>query len=75
MLERQTGLQDAAETGVMIEADLTVDLLTTIFTPRAPLHDGAVIVRGDRIVAAGASCHCPRRRSTANASVRATARR
>jgi diadenylate cyclase len=53
VLERQTGLQDAAETGVMIEADLTVDLLTTIFTPRAPLHDGAVIVRGDRIVAAG----------------------
>jgi diadenylate cyclase len=53
VLERETGLQDAAETGVMVEADLTVDLLTTIFTPRAPLHDGAVIVRGDRIVAAG----------------------
>ena len=53
VLERETGLQDAAETGVMVEAELTVDLLTTIFTPRAPLHDGAVIVRGDRIVAAG----------------------
>jgi diadenylate cyclase len=53
VLERQTGLQDAAETGVMVEADLTVELLTTIFTPRAPLHDGAVLVRGDRIVAAG----------------------
>ena len=51
VLERQTGLQDAAETGVMVEADLTVDLLTTIFTPRAPLHDGAVIIRGDRIAA------------------------
>ena len=53
VLERQTGLQDAAETGVMVEADLTVELVTTIFTPRAPLHDGAIIVRGDRIVAAG----------------------
>ena len=53
VLERQTGLQDTAETGVMVEADLTVELLTTIFTPRAPLHDGAVVIRGDRIVAAG----------------------
>ena len=53
VLERETGLQDTAETGVMVEADLTVELLTTIFTPRAPLHDGAVIMRGDRIVAAG----------------------
>jgi diadenylate cyclase len=53
VLERQTGLQDTAETGVMVEADLTVELLTTIFTPRAPLHDGAVVIRGDRIIAAG----------------------
>ena len=53
VIERETGLQDAAETGVMIEADLSVELLGTIFTPRSPLHDGAVIVRGDRIVAAG----------------------
>jgi diadenylate cyclase len=53
VLERQTGLQDTAETGVMVEADLTVDLLTTIFTPHTPLHDGAVIVRADRLIAAG----------------------
>lgn len=53
VLERQTGLQDTAETGVMVEAELTVELLTTIFTPRAPLHDGAVVIRGDRIIAAG----------------------
>jgi diadenylate cyclase len=53
VLERETGLEDFAETGVMLHADLHADLLRTIFTPRAPLHDGAVIVRGERIVAAG----------------------
>ncbi|CAN5675380.1 diadenylate cyclase CdaA [soil metagenome] len=54
VLERETGLQDTAETGVMVDSDLSVEMLGTIFTPRAPLHDGAVIVRGERIVAAGA---------------------
>jgi diadenylate cyclase len=54
VIERETGLQDTAETGVMIEADLTVELLGSIFTPHSPLHDGAVIVRGRRIIAAGA---------------------
>jgi len=39
---------------VMLHADLTAELLVTIFMPRSPLHDGAVIVREDRIVAAGA---------------------
>ncbi len=53
VLERETGLQDAAEAGVMIDADLSVDMLGTIFTPHSPLHDGAVIVRGERVVAAG----------------------
>jgi diadenylate cyclase len=54
VLERETGLQDTAETGVMVDSELSVEMLGTIFTPRAPLHDGAVIVRGERIVAAGA---------------------
>ncbi len=54
VLERETGLEDFAETGVMIHADLSSDLLRTIFTPKSPLHDGAVIVRDGRIVAAGA---------------------
>ena len=54
VLERETGLEEIAETGVMIHGDLTADLLETIFMPRSPLHDGAVIVRGDRILAAGA---------------------
>ena len=54
VIERETGLEEIAETGVMIHGDLTVDLLRTIFTPRSALHDGAVIVRGDRVLAAGA---------------------
>ena len=37
----------------MLDADLTAELLETIFTPHAPLHDGAVIIRGDRVIAAG----------------------
>jgi diadenylate cyclase len=52
VIERETGLEDAAETGVMLHADLSEDLLASIFAPHAPLHDGAVIVRGDRILAA-----------------------
>lgn len=54
VLERETGLEDTAESGVMLHADVSADLLVTIFSPRTPLHDGAVIVRGDRIVAAAA---------------------
>jgi diadenylate cyclase len=53
-LERETGLEEVAETGVMIHGDVSADLLVTIFTPKSPLHDGAVIVRDGRIVAAGA---------------------
>jgi diadenylate cyclase len=53
VLERETGLEEIAETGVMIHGDLTSDLLRTIFTPRSALHDGAVIVRETRILAAG----------------------
>jgi len=54
VLERETGLEEVAESGVMIHADVSADLLQTIFTPRSALHDGAVIIRDDRIVAAGA---------------------
>ncbi|HEX4897217.1 MAG TPA: diadenylate cyclase CdaA [Candidatus Limnocylindrales bacterium] len=54
VLERETGLEEIAETGVMIHGDLSVDLLRTIFTPRTALHDGAVIVRATKILAAGA---------------------
>ena len=54
MLERDTGLEEVAETGVMLHADISVDLLRTIFAPRTALHDGAVIIRDETILAAGA---------------------
>jgi diadenylate cyclase len=54
VLERETGLEEVAETGVMIHGDVSADLIMTIFAPRTALHDGAVIIRGDTILAAGA---------------------
>jgi len=54
VLERDTGLEEVAETGVMLHADISSDLMRTIFAPRTPLHDGAVIVRDEIILAAGA---------------------
>ncbi len=54
VLERDTGLEEIAESGVMIHGNLSVDLLRTIFMPRTALHDGAVIVRGSTVLAAGA---------------------
>ena len=54
VLERDTGLEEIAETGVMVHGDLSVDLLRTIFMPRTALHDGAVIIRGASVLAAGA---------------------
>jgi diadenylate cyclase len=53
VLERETGLGEFADTGVEINGTLSVELLLNIFYPNSPLHDGAVIVRGDRLVAAG----------------------
>jgi diadenylate cyclase len=53
ILERETGLQEYIETGVEIDAVVSMEVLITIFFPNSPLHDGAVIVRGDRVVAAG----------------------
>ncbi len=54
VLERDTGLEEIAESGVMIHGDLSIDLLRTIFMPRTELHDGAVIIRGATVLAAGA---------------------
>jgi diadenylate cyclase len=54
VIERETGLEEIAESGVMIHADLSAELLQTIFTPHTSLHDGAVIIRGESLVAAGA---------------------
>jgi len=54
VLERETGLEEVGETGVMVHGDLSVDLLETIFMPRSALHDGAVIIRDGAILSAGA---------------------
>lgn len=53
IIERNTGLQEYVDTGVLLDAEVTVDLLLTIFNKGTPLHDGAVIIRDERIVAAG----------------------
>lgn len=52
VLERETGLQDIIETGVTLNARVSQELLLTIFFPNTTLHDGAVIIRQDHIVAA-----------------------
>jgi diadenylate cyclase len=51
-VEREIGFRGVADTGVPIEAKATPELLTTIFFPNTPLHDGGVVLRGDQIVAA-----------------------
>lgn len=52
-VERDVGFRGIIETGVAIDAPATKELLTTIFFPNTPLHDGGVVLRGDRILAAG----------------------
>jgi len=52
-IEREVSLDPWVESGSPMEAKVSADLLATIFTPYSPLHDGAVIVRGDTIIAAG----------------------
>lgn len=52
ILERETGLQDYIDTGIRLNAAVTAETLVTIFYPNTPLHDGAVIVRGNNIAAA-----------------------
>jgi diadenylate cyclase len=57
VLERNAGLQNYIDTGVTLDANLSYDLVVTLFDPHTPLHDGAVIVRNRRAVAA--SCFLP----------------
>ena len=54
VLERQTGLQEYADRGIPLDAEVTSQLIATIFYPNSPLHDGAIIIRGPRIIAASA---------------------
>lgn len=57
VIERAVNLRNVIDGGVQLDADLSYDLLVTIFNPATPLHDGAVIVRGHRIAAA--ACFLP----------------
>ncbi|MCA9972325.1 MAG: diadenylate cyclase CdaA [Anaerolineales bacterium] len=52
VFEQDTGLQEYIDTGVQLEAEVSVELLLTIFNKHTELHDGAVIIRNDRIAAA-----------------------
>jgi diadenylate cyclase len=52
VMERETGLQEYTEHGVAIDGMPSPELLANIFYPNSPLHDGAVILRGDRVIAA-----------------------
>ncbi len=56
-IERSIGLRNFIEGGIPLDATVTYDLLVTIFRPGAPLHDGAVIIQGERIAAA--ACFLP----------------
>ena len=53
VMTQNATLRNYVETGTRIEGKVTAELLGTVFTPRSPLHDGAVIIQGDQVVAAG----------------------
>lgn len=52
VIERETGLQDYVSNGVALDAEISRQLLINVFFPNSPLHDAAVIIQGDRILAA-----------------------
>lgn len=57
VIERRTGVQDIIETGIKIDGVVSSEFLVNIFIPNTPLHDGAVVIQGDRVAAAG--CFLP----------------
>jgi diadenylate cyclase len=59
VIERETGLEEHIESGVTLHADLSAELLLTIFWPKTTLHDGAVILRDEEIVAAAVFLPAP----------------
>jgi diadenylate cyclase len=63
VVERTAGLRQYADLGVALDALVSADLLESLFVPASPLHDGAVLVQGDRAIAAG--CFLPLSRSAA----------
>lgn len=57
VMERTQPLMDIIRTGKTLNARVSVELITTVFSPRTPLHDGAIVIRGSQILAA--SCVLP----------------
>src|SRR5690606_2384450 len=57
VFERKTGVTEMIESGIALESKISSELLLNIFTPNSPLHDGAVIIRANQIMAAG--CYLP----------------
>ena len=57
VFENTTGLNEIVETGTTLNADISAGLIINIFIPNTPLHDGAVIIKGSKIRAAG--CFLP----------------
>lgn len=57
VIEKNTGIQEFVDTGVKIDGVLSSEFLVNIFIPKSPLHDGAMIIRGSRVAAAG--CFLP----------------
>ncbi len=62
VFEQRIGLKDVTETGTRLDSEISASLLENIFEPNTPLHDGAVVVRGSRIMAA--ACILPLTEST-----------
>jgi diadenylate cyclase len=56
-IERETSLKDFVEVGIPLDAKVSKEVLLSIFHPTSPIHDGAVVIKGNRIVAAG--CFLP----------------
>jgi uncharacterized protein (TIGR00159 family) len=57
VIEREQGLRNYTETGITVDAKVSYDLILSIFAPKSPLHDGAIIIQEGRIAAA--SCFLP----------------
>lgn len=53
VIEREMGLNDIGDTGIKIDALITSEFLLNVFIPNTPLHDGAAIIRGKRLISAG----------------------
>jgi hypothetical protein len=53
VIERNMGLNDISATGIQIDGLITSDFLINVFIPNTPLHDGAAVIRGKRLIAAG----------------------